>query len=928
MALGIYHSKGINTMKGYAIGDGFSTATLVTTIVATWIGGEFFFGIIYESYNKGLNFIWPSVLSDILWPLIVGLLFAPRMGEFLGKVSIAEAMGDLFGKHVRLVTAIAGCIGVIGIISMQLKVAGVLFENAFNIPNIYGVIFSGIIITFYSFWGGIKSVTFTDIVQFFTFGVVIPALVYFLFYSFENTELIITTLTKNQLFDYKKVFDLSSSSTYYTFFLFLYFIIPSFNPAIFQRIAMAKNIKQVQHSFVIAAIICFLLSCCISWIAVLILSVHPNLSEGDIFKTILSDSGWIIGFKGLILSGIMAMVMSTIDSYINSSAILLIHDVRTVLGLGVIRNELFTTRICALVIGCLAVFFSMSTNSFVQLFMWANMFYMPVVSVPFIFAIFGFRSSSKSVLIGMAAGFSTAIIWEVFIKVASIDGVIPGMFGNVIALLGSHYILGQPGGWVGIKNHSQFLTAKHKRKQLLKKFKKNIVSFNLLECLIKKTPKSDGFIALTGLFIVISNFSTISALTNLTQAKYSHVLNIFYPLTLCLTTGLMSYPLWLDSWKRTNFIPIFWNIVIFFVLICFNFFTVLISNFAEVQLMVFLINILIVSYLLSWRLTISFLVLGVIVTLVFLNFLSPSYELQEGVKTFGFRIIYLLFLIISTLIIFLRPKQEQQEANEAEVTHLGHKVLNLSSKVTGLNEDALYFNERIAYQEEEIERLGATAQKILNNVNHELRLPVGNVINFAEMLNDGLGKFDEKQLKILSEEVYKNSNRLSSMIMNMLDLATLNAKKLELDKKTINLGELVIDRVNNCRKIYLEEKKIDFVLEIQPNMMAVVDPNYMRQVIDNLVINSIKFSSEGVINIKLLQKKNYIEFTISDNGIGIPEKDLYDIFTPFKMGSNTESKAEGRGVGLALCKTAIEAHGGVIKAKSKGGKGAQFRFVL
>ena len=120
-------------------------------------------------------------------------------------------------------------------------------------------------------------------------------------------------------------------------------------------------------------------------------------------------------------------------------------------------------------------------------------------------------------------------------------------------------------------------------------------------------------------------------------------------------------------------------------------------------------------------------------------------------------------------------------------------------------------------------------------------------MNFAEMLNEGLGNFNESQLKMLSDEVYKNSNRLSSMIMNMLDLAALSTKELALDKKTINLGELVSDRVKDCRKIYLDGKKIDFILEIQPELLISIDPDYMRQVVDNLVINAIKFSSEGLI---------------------------------------------------------------------------------
>ena len=102
----------------------------------------------------------------------------------------------------------------------------------------------------------------------------------------------------------------------------------------------------------------------------------------------------------------------------------------------------------------------------------------------------------------------------------------------------------------------------------------------------------------------------------------------------------------------------------------------------------------------------------------------------------------------------------------------------------------------------------------------------------------------------------------------------------------------------------------------------------MRQTVDNLVINAINFSREGVIRISALRKVNFVEFVIEDDGIGIPREELYDIFTPFKMGSNTASKAEGRGVGLALCKAALEAHGGTITAESKNGKGARFRFLV
>ena len=142
----------------------------------------------------------------------------------------------------------------------------------------------------------------------------------------------------------------------------------------------------------------------------------------------------------------------------------------------------------------------------------------------------------------------------------------------------------------------------------------------------------------------------------------------------------------------------------------------------------------------------------------------------------------------------------------------------------------------------------------------------------------------------------------------------------------INLGELVEDRENNCRQIYLEEKKIDFELKIHSEIFVSVDPNYMRQVVDNLVINVIKFSNDGLISVQFLKKRHKIE--IRDNGVGIPKEELYGIFTPFKMGSNTESKAEGKGVGLTLCKAAIEARGGTIIVESDSSNGARFRIVL
>jgi len=208
---GLLSSCGTKNIQEYAVGNrNFSTATLVTTIVATWIGGEFFYVNLSESYINGLNHIWVAVLGDFFAILIVGIFLAPRMGEFLGKLSIAEAMGSLFRNRIRIITSVSGFIGASGAIAVELKLSGIIFEYALGIPSIYGIISAAIIVTLYSSLGGIKSVTFTDIIQFFTFGVVMPIVAYALLISIDNIDVISNTLNANPLFDYKEVFNFSN----------------------------------------------------------------------------------------------------------------------------------------------------------------------------------------------------------------------------------------------------------------------------------------------------------------------------------------------------------------------------------------------------------------------------------------------------------------------------------------------------------------------------------------------------------------------------------------------------------------------------------------------------------------------------------------------------------------------------------------------
>ena len=114
-------------------------------------------------------------------------------------------------------------------------------------------------------------------------------------------------------------------------------------------------------------------------------------------------------------------------------------------------------------------------------------------------------------------------------------------------------------------------------------------------------------------------------------------------------------------------------------------------------------------------------------------------------------------------------------------------------------------------------------------------------------------------------------------------------------------------------------------MNIEPDVIIKCDRHYIGHTIDNLLRNAVQYGEGKPVTIDVHKSDDdAVEFVITDSGIGIPEEEVKEIFNAFTVSSKTKTLAGGRGVGLALCRAAVEAHGGAISADSKGGKGAQF----
>ncbi|MBP7190381.1 MAG: HAMP domain-containing histidine kinase, partial [Rickettsiaceae bacterium] len=382
---------------------------------------------------------------------------------------------------------------------------------------------------------------------------------------------------------------------------------------------------------------------------------------------------------------------------------------------------------------------------------------------------------------------------------------------------------------------------------------------------------------------------------------------IIYPMTLFSSALFIGYPLWLYSWKQTSAFAILWNITMFLVLICFSFLMVLIGGFAEVQLMAFMVNILLICSLIRWRWALFNILAGTF----FMTFCYNNFILIGPQQKSEMNVVYLLLLVSSILVLFLRPREVKQELAEEKLEHL---------------------EDRIDFQNEEIEKLTDLKYEFLRNLQHEAKTPIAGIANLSEALWFEYDKMPERDRKKLVKMIASSGERLKSLIFNFIDLSHLLTLKFDLKKKKCDIGKLLQERLEVCSKLYIDDAvsdKYKFDVNISEGIFINCDSYYIGRALDNLIINAIKYSDGGVIRVSLTSSDDCFEFSIEDEGIGVPPSELSKIFAAMVVSSRTHTSAGGRGVGLALCRKVIELHEGKIWAEStKTGKGVIFKFTI
>ena len=231
---------------------------------------------------------------------------------------------------------------------------------------------------------------------------------------------------------------------------------------------------------------------------------------------------------------------------------------------------------------------------------------------------------------------------------------------------------------------------------------------------------------------------------------------------------------------------------------------------------------------------------------------------------------------------------------------------------------------------EEVKNISKTKSEFVSAVSHELRTPLTSIKGYASILMAGkLGEIPDKVKKRL-EKINMHSDNLVKLINELLDISRIESGRVEMHLEKTNMLNL-IENVQDLLTPQFKNKGVNWVTEADESIPELlIDSSQVERVFINLISNAVKFTpTDGSITVRAKKENEDIQFDISDTGIGISKEDIKRLFDEFyRVDNNINQNVKGTGLGLAVAKKIVEAHGGKIWISSEEGNGTTFHFTI
>jgi Na+/proline symporter len=390
LLIGLRSGRGVKDIKEYVIGNkNFSTRTLVIAFLATNIAGNSLIGVMSDIYENGAIITF-SLLGLPFVFLIISFFIAPNAVYFNDCISMGDMMNKLYGRHSGIIAGILGFFTAICIAGMELLVLSKFCHSLLGIPPKFMIIFSGVFLAMYSAYGGIKSVTSTDIFQFATLFALFPFITSKIIGKVGSIKEIFMQVPAEKLL----VFDHPNFSHYLTLFIIWSFLpVGAIDPAIIQHMLMGNNKRQLRNKFLFISIFDHFFQLTIMLMALGCIVIYPNIKGTDIMTKIIQDI-MPVGFKGLVTAGVLGICMSTLDSYLHIAGVTIVHDViRPILpSLDIEKNEVKWAQYGTLLISFIAIAIAVNSSNAFDLLLSSLSFTGPLLMIPLFSGMMGLKT--------------------------------------------------------------------------------------------------------------------------------------------------------------------------------------------------------------------------------------------------------------------------------------------------------------------------------------------------------------------------------------------------------------------------------------------------------------------------------------------------------------------------------------------------------
>lgn len=255
------------------------------------------------------------------------------------------------------------------------------------------------------------------------------------------------------------------------------------------------------------------------------------------------------------------------------------------------------------------------------------------------------------------------------------------------------------------------------------------------------------------------------------------------------------------------------------------------------------------------------------------------------------------------------------------------RTLNLDRKdeFGKLAESLNRMAQRFRADHEEMKRLYQKQSQFFADITHELRNPLHTISGSIEMLQ--MGGLTEEQRKLYLKTASRQTHRINRLFKDLVTLQRYDSDSYFIEKKTFDIKD-VISQVVELHESEANEKNIKMVVD-ESSHKVIADPNKIEQVLENLVSNAVKYTNKGEITINIEPNDGSVRVEVKDTGIGISNEHLGRLFDRFYRTDKARSRDKGgTGLGLAVVKSILSAHGSEINVESQPGKGSKFWFIL